>query len=719
MQHCLAFALVLASTAIAAADPRHVTVVDGVTLEPIAHATARIGDRDVAVSERGDVAIEASGPVALAVAAPGYEPSTQTIGDDVSLVLLFTEHALDEVIEVHAQAPRSVTDGSWLLTKDEIQNLPGGGTDALAAVRSLPGVASAPPTAAGRLVIRGGAPADSLLEIDGVPVPFIYHAFDNTTIIPTSMIGAMAYSPGGFGVDEGRATSGMVGITTSDEAPTRPNAQALLSVLDASATGAVPLGHGLSLSGGVRRSTVDLLIPIAVPASVMIGFTTPPRYYDAQLRLDWAAGAHDRLTLLALTSYDRLGVVNNMPDTDLPADFAQDSRFGRAIATWKHEAGRVKNRLVGALGDGDFHAVFDQIQHVDDHTTLALLRDDLSIVAAPWLRVRAGGITEVQQHDLHARSIIIPSDGLPPGHFGDLPIRTIDASYDANYAAAYAAMDLTAGATTLSAGVRADYFAHVRDALVEPRLEVVHKLGALTLRASAGRYARDHDQAEGIPVDLAPEQATQLSTGTELELGGGLAATASVYHTARQALAVSDPTRELPYADTGSGTSNGVDLLLRLHRDDLFGWLGYSFGRTARRDDPMQALHATPFDQTHVLTAIGSYAYGAWRFGARFQYATGLPYTNVVGATYAEDLGRYVPTLAAPYASRYPDTAKLDLKVERMWRTRRVAIAAFVDLANVFRSAQVIRYTYNADFTQRSPLTEYVPLPSIGIRGEM
>ena len=45
--------------------------------------------------------------------------------------------------------------------------------------------------------------------------------------------------------------------------PARAGGQATLSVLDASATAATPLANGLYLSGGVRRSTVDLLIPIA------------------------------------------------------------------------------------------------------------------------------------------------------------------------------------------------------------------------------------------------------------------------------------------------------------------------------------------------------------------------------------------------------------------------------------------------------------------------
>jgi hypothetical protein len=717
----LALVTLVAISATATAGTLHATIVDGQTLQPIAHATARIGDRDIAVGEHGELALETDHPVDVVAAAPGYEPATQTVSEDDTLVLLFRTGALDEVIEVHGAA--TARDGAYILTRDEIRGMPGASNDALAAVRSLPGITSAPAVAAGRLVIRGGAPQDSLLEIDGVPVPFVYHAFDNTTILPVAMIGAMTYSPGGFGVEEGRATSGAVGITTNDEAPLRAGGQASLSLLDAQANAATPLGHGVTLSGGVRRSTVDLLIPFAMPDNVMIGFTTPPRYYDGQLKLDWTVSTHDRVALLALTSFDRLGIVNEMPDSDLPADFSTNAKFGRLIASWKHEVPGVRNQLVAALGDGELHARYDAIQHLDATDTLAMLRDDASVDLGSRVRVRGGGFASVAHDDIDARSVLVPADGLPPGHFNDLPIKTIATGVDANYAAAYAAADVRPTAsTTLTAGARLEYFGHIHAIVPEPRVELAQRAGQMTLHAAAGIYARDPSQLEGIPTNLAPERATQISGGTDVELGQGLVATASVYHTARSSLAVEDPTQMtaadvLPYASSGSGSSGGVDLMLRYHGEHAFGWLAYSFGTSSRREAPGDALHATPFDQTHTLTAVGSYTFGAWQVGGRFQYASGLPYTDIVGATMVD--GHYLPTLGTPYGARYPDVAELDLRVEHAWKTKYGKLAGFIDVMNVFRDARIERYTYSADFSSRTPLTQYVPLPSIGIRGEI
>ena len=630
--------------------------------------------------------------------------------------------AEQEVIEVHADAPAPSSEESLAIGNDELRALPGASDDALAAVRSMPGVAMSPAVAGGRLVIRGGAPQDSLLSIDGVPVPFVYHSFDNSTILPVSMIGAMTYSPGGFGVEEGRATSGSVAILTTNDEPARPAVEAQLSLIDASARAAVPLAHGLYLTGAVRRSTVDLLIPFAVPASLMIGFTTPPRYYDGQLQLDWIARTRDRVKLLALTSFDQLGIVNHMTDTDLPADFQQHSSFGRLIASWQHDGAHVRNRLVGALGDGDFHARFDAIQHDDDSATLALARDDLAIEVARGLRVRTGAFAETDVHAIDLHSILVSPDGLPPGHFHDLPIRTIHTTYDAGYAAAYVAGDVMPTArTTVTGGVRVERFGRIGATVVEPRVEVAQRVAELTLHAALGRYARDLSEVEGIPTNLLPELATQLSVGSDLDLGEGLSASATVYRTTREQLAVEDPTvmADLPYVSTGRGASGGVDLMLRLRRDHLFGWIAYSFSKSNRLDGPMQAWHLTPFDQTHAFTTVASYERGAWRMGGRFQYATGLPYTPVIGATYDAQLDHDLPVLGAPYSARYPDVAQLSLRAERVWHRHGLLVAAFLDINNLFRDARVERYTYSADFSQRHALNEYVPLPSVGIRGEL
>ncbi len=722
---CFACLAVVCALRVAHADPLAATVVDGTTMQPIAGATITIGARTLAADDAGHFAIDATGPVTIAVSANGYDTTTQTLGPDVDMIVLLP-HDAAEVVEVRDRAPaRSATD-STEITMDVIRALPGGGEDALAAVRSLPGVGQAPPTAGGRLVVRGSAPEDTRLTIDGISVPFLYHAFNNTTIVPPAGVASIEYTASGFGAEEGRATGGLVALTTDDTQPVRPTAEASLSLLEVAAHAAAPVWQAqhVSVAASLRRSTVDFLAPLAVPKDAKVGFVTAPRFYDGQLRVDWRPSGSDRVALLGLLSSDRLAVVNNDPESDLPSAFATDTKFARLIATWKHKADNFDNRLVGSLGASWWNAAIGIDQNVDGDNRSFVLRDDLRVIAGKHVQLRGGGIAELADTRLHALSILPPTEGLPPGRIDDLPIKMIDARYDANYAGAYAAVDvLPTRSTTLTAGTRVEVFGHLTDAVrVLPRLSARQRLGPVALTASLGRYARDLDQAEGIPRDLAPELATQATLGTEIALADGVGASLTGFYADHQDLVVEDPTKtapdELPYKSGGTGTSQGVEALIRAHRGNFFGWIAYTLSKSTRRDAPGEPERPFAYDQRHLVSVVASWTHGAWQIGGRWQLATGLPYTEITGAVYSDQLQHWVPTFGPPLGARFATSHQLDLRVERSWKRDGYLIAVFTDLSNVYRNDRVLRYQYSADFMTRKPVSDLIPLPSLGVRGE-
>jgi hypothetical protein len=710
-----AFACLLVSS-LASAEPRTATVIDGVTLEPVAGARVTAGASSSRTGADGGFTLDTPSDEVV-IEKPGYEATTERLVADGTIVL-FPDGALAEVIEVEQRAPRR---DAVLIERDEIRHQPGGGSDGLAAVRSLPGVGTAPPTAGGRLVIRGGAPEDSLLSIDGIPVPFLYHSFNNTTILPVSMIGAIAYVPGGFGVEEGRATGGVVAITTDDTQVTRTTIEASASFTEALAQIAVPLAPRLGLRAGARRSTVDLIAPVAVPEDLMIGFTTPPRFYDAYAQLDWRPGASDRVAVLGLTSYDRIGIVNRDPISDLPGELSAAGRFGRLIATWKHEGERVTNRLVGALGFGAWDTELDAGQELHAANALGIVRDDATLTLSRRLAVRGGFQIAIEDHRIRARTFLLPSEGLPAERLDDLEIRTIDARHDANLAAGYAAVDVAATArTTITGGVRVEHYGHLRQTRAMPRAQLHHERGPITLRGALGMYARDLDQLEGISTTLRPQTAVQATAAVELAIAEGLVATVSGYATERRDLVIEDRSivDDLPYRSGARGRSRGGELLVRYRRQDTFAHLAYSYGRSERDDGTMTSIRRTASDQPHVLVAVASTALGPWRFGARWQLASGVPYTEVIGTTYLPEIDRHVPTLGAAFAARYPTSHQLDLRIERTWQRRAWRLVGFVDVANTYRHGRVVRYQYDPTYSMRTAIEDMIPLPSVGLRVE-
>jgi hypothetical protein len=176
---------------------------------------------------------------------------------------------------------------------------------------------------------------------------------------------------------------------------------------------------------------------------------------------------------------------------------------------------------------------------------------------------------------------------------------------------------------------------------------------------------------------------------------------------------------ELPFRSGGSGRSTGFETLLRAQRGSLFAWLAYTYSRSTRRDAPDAPGRPFAYDQTHLVSAVASYGRGPWRYGLRWQLATGLPYTEVTGAVWSPELNHHLPTFGEPYAARMGTSHSLDLRVERIWQRRGYRIAAFADLGNVYRRERVLRYQYSDDFMTKKPVADMLPLPSIGVRAEL
>src|SRR5262249_25253727 len=145
------------------------------------------------------------------------------------------------------------------------------------------GLGVGPPNRGG-LVIRGSSPADSRVFVDGFDIPILYHLGGIQSIIPTEMIDAIDVAPGNYGVELGRASGGVVNVTTH-AAGRDWKGMAEISFINAQGMIEGPVGRGGSFALAVRRSYVDAVIG-AIPSSTPLRFTALPRYYDVQALLD-------------------------------------------------------------------------------------------------------------------------------------------------------------------------------------------------------------------------------------------------------------------------------------------------------------------------------------------------------------------------------------------------------------------------------------------------
>jgi hypothetical protein len=162
------------------------------------------------------------------------------------------------------------------------------------------------------------------------------------------------------------------------------------------------------------------------------------------------------------------------------------------------------------------------------------------------------------------------------------------------------------------------------------------------------------------------------------------------------------------------GRTIGFELLLRRSlTQKLTGWLAYTLSRTTRtvRRTGISTEIPGDFDRTHVVNLIGAYDLGRyWRFGARFYFYSGRPYSS----TY-----RSFPV--PPFnAQRLSDFWRLDLRLEKAWHIGRTGRVSFVvevlnaqgDVARLIREGRIP----NLD-TCREQEVGPITIPSLGVEG--
>jgi hypothetical protein len=161
--------------------------------------------------------------------------------------------------------------------------------------------------------------------------------------------------------------------------------------------------------------------------------------------------------------------------------------------------------------------------------------------------------------------------------------------------------------------------------------------------------------------------------------------------------------------------------LLRYKADKrFFGWLSYTLSRSERRDTSSESYRLFQYDQTHVLTVLGSYKLGrGWQLGGRFRLTSGNLYTPNSTGAYNASVGSQLAVADYPaYGSRMPLFHQLDIRADKTWNFQAWALSAYLDLQNAYYHKNAEGVSYNYNYTQSSIVSGLPILPSFGLRAE-
>jgi hypothetical protein len=640
-------------------------------------------------------------------------------GDDI---VLLAEAQVGETIEVKGERPPQAL-GATTLDRETLQRMPGARNDVMQTLSAMPGVASYPlPLGDSGVVIRGSSPQDSKILIDDFEVPMLYHYLGFRSVVPSDAIDTLEYVPGGFDVAYGRATSGIVSLTTRAGDDKRGQQfETSMGALGMLAQGTFHRGKYMI---AFRRSAIDLLMPYMIPDDVDLSLTTVPRFYDEQVRIDYALSQKWTLRVSSLGSDDAMELYTSR-DQNADKRFLNRGRFIRLTASAHYLNGPLTAKL--AVSGIATQQTFERglYQHVDVTSPALTTRAEVARNVGDWaglheLSWRTGMEVVTTRHELDVAAGRERREGEPPASDDPMDTSTsyrgnVDTGNVAAWTSAAASLDERVKVT---AGMRVDAFTRADDVAIQPRGELQFKLTpTLVARVSGGGYSRPAEyQTELLNPALEAERSHQMMGGLEYKPVEGVRVQGSLYYTQRTNLITRDMMGVL--GNDGRGATYGGELLGTLSRGAWFGWLTYAYSHSLRVDVPGDAVRLFDYDQPHSLNAAGSYKRGRWMFGARFRLHSGLPTTPVVDAIYDSDANLYYPVYGEVNSERAPMHHQLDIRIDRTSHWGPVKITQFLDVQNVYLNDTVVGYFYGFDYTQRAAFRTLPILPTAGLRGE-
>jgi TonB family protein len=639
-------------------------------------------------------------------------------------------------LEVRGAPPLRETTRHTLDTK-EVRTIPGTNGDVLRSVETMPGVAR-PAYGQGLLIVRGSAPEDSQVFVDGTSIPYAYHVGDSSSVIPGDMLERLDFYPGNFGPEFGRGMGGVVDVGLRSPRRDRFGGLIQIDAIDGRLMLETPLGAHTGLMIGMRRSWVDAWI-----GSVLEGFdaslTAAPVYYDAQAILEHDVSSKTRIRLSVFGADDRLKIVIKSPDPQDPAfsgDFGGYTRFLRAQLRLDSELA-ANTRWVNTVSWGitDLDQSFGAngfASTLNEFTLRSDVRAELS--SAITLN---GGIDAVAMiDDIHARFRPYPASNAPPDPSFARPSRSASTIANLVRPAVYAGFELRPfDGFKLMPSVRADYTHDTDQVTVDPRLgvrwDLVKSPRRTTLKAGVGLYHQPPalEQSNDLVGTKGVEsnRAIHVSLGIEQELAPGFDVSLEGFYKRLDNLVIarSDETRLIGarFENSGEGRVYGAETLLKYkpERGRFFGWIAYTLSRSERRDDSSEPYRTFSYDQTHILSAIANLGLGrGWTLGARFRFITGTPFTPYLGGVVDLDAGAYAPLESGQlYSARLDSFHQLDLRIEKEWAFEAWKLTAYLEIRNVYNHANPEGVSYSYDYAKRETANGIPILPVLGVRGEL
>ncbi len=635
------------------------------------------------------------------------------------------------------------TIGMIQLTPRNLTKLPNvGERDPFRALQLMPGVSAANESSAG-LYVRGGTPDQTLVLLDGFTVYQVDHLYGFFSAFNYNALKDIQLQKGGFGAKYGGRLSGVAEMTGKEGSRKAINVGGDISALSANIFAEAPIGNKVSVLVAGRRSFQGPLYAklfdqfqttqtAAQPqpqrrgrANALLTTQTVASYfYDVNGRVTYRPTDLDQVTLSVYNGQDYL---DNGQSVNLPA-------FGRGgggqpavtggtlsntdLSNWGNTGASLKwsrrwsdqlytNTLVSFSNYYSQRNISNQVSiqrgnNVRNNANFGTLEDnnlvDQSIKTdLTWQPSAAQQIEAGLQFSKLAIDYAYKQNDT---------LTVLGKNDRGNLLTAYVSdrLSLLDNRLMITPGLRATQYGVTGKGYAEPRLSASYKVtNQFRLKAAVGQYYQFIKQVTREDISQGNRTFWLLSGTPSLPvasawhyIAGGSYETAGylfdVEAYAKDLSGVTEYTlrfapqigRGLVPQETffnGTGTVRGVDVLVQKKFGAYTGWIGYTYAQAKSNiaqfgDQPYYANQ----DARHEFKSINTFRYKRFDLAATFIYATGKPYTSIVGEYSVKLLDGTSKTFTNPStknANRFPDYHRLDMSATYNFKHGSIGVSVF------------------------------------------
>ncbi|HKW49649.1 MAG TPA: TonB-dependent receptor plug domain-containing protein, partial [Gemmatimonadaceae bacterium] len=603
--------------------------------------------------------------------------------------------------------------------------------DVLRSMQLMPGVEARNDFTAG-MNVRGGEADQNLVLLDGYPVynPFHFGGLFGTFIDPA--VGRVDMLTGAFPSQFGGRLSSVLNVRSAED--DRPGVHGTSEVSLIAST--LSLGGALGANGSWlvagRRTYADQAINLVKKNAF------PYHFFDLESHLAYTLPGALRLSATAYGGDDLLHV-----------DASGGDQSQRVV--WgNHVIGTTLSRAFSGLL-GDSLVAEQRVSESRFRLATELSGGGLSLNSNVRDLRAAGSITAFGSHTHRLGyeiagqqleySVNYPIPLFPPDSLRQR-VRSVSGYVDELWRLTPSLM--------VQGGVRYDGIAGLRGGAAEPRLSIKYFVNKdLALTVATGEYtqwirslAREDIPLRPVDYWIGTDSLTPPSRAWHYVLGVERWVTPSrsfrVEGFYKRYSRLLEPN---PFADPQvqgdeflpvKGWSTGADLLLRQFESPggrFSGWLSYTYTLNRRVDSTGYRFFPSQ-DRRHDVNLVGSWHFPKYTLAARFNLATGTPYTRMVGEF---DRLRYDPLrggytthsnlpdlifLTGPRnGERLPLSQRLDVSVTRNFVPGKISVTPYLSVMNVYNAHNVFGYLYNYDDAppSRISLPQLPVFPTFGL----